>query len=176
MLLLKESLRGKSDQAIKGIQLLPQNYDWMIETLKKKDGNKPANRSRIVQQLQSLPQANKTAENNELIYDKVCVLLNQMVSVGHDIRSSKGAMWTEAILSKFHHDIVEPVLIKMREKDDATVDSIMQMIEKKIAARSYVQSRTLSARSGNRPPPYRNANSQHCVICNKGGHFATLSR
>ncbi|EYC37498.1 hypothetical protein Y032_0784g2332 [Ancylostoma ceylanicum] len=36
MLLLKDSLRGNSDAAIKGIQLIPQNYNWMIETLKKK--------------------------------------------------------------------------------------------------------------------------------------------
>ncbi|KHJ76509.1 hypothetical protein OESDEN_23871 [Oesophagostomum dentatum] len=41
MLLLKDSLKGKSDSAIKGIQLVPQNYNWMIDALKKKYGNKP---------------------------------------------------------------------------------------------------------------------------------------
>ncbi|KAK6062094.1 hypothetical protein COOONC_00243 [Cooperia oncophora] len=42
MLLLIESLQGKSDRSIRGIQLLPQNYDWMIKTLHRKYGNKPA--------------------------------------------------------------------------------------------------------------------------------------
>ncbi|PIO54382.1 hypothetical protein TELCIR_24256, partial [Teladorsagia circumcincta] len=141
MLLLKDSLRGGSDEAIKGIQLLPQNYDWMIQTLKKKYSNKPANRARIVQQFRALRQADPKVENNEFVYDRICMLLNQMVSAGEDIRSTTDAMWTELILSKFHRNIVEPVLVKMREKEDATIENIMEMIEAEIGARSYIQSR-----------------------------------
>ncbi|VDL76536.1 unnamed protein product [Nippostrongylus brasiliensis] len=65
MILLKDSLRGKSDRAVKGIQLVPDNYDWMIQALTKKYGNKPANRARIVQQLKALRQADENARSNE---------------------------------------------------------------------------------------------------------------
>ncbi|XGW34064.1 hypothetical protein V3C99_018100, partial [Haemonchus contortus] len=41
MLLLKDSLRGRAELAVKGIQLVPKNYNWMIEALEKKYGNKP---------------------------------------------------------------------------------------------------------------------------------------
>nr|CDJ80624.1 hypothetical protein HCOI_00098500 [Haemonchus contortus] len=35
MLLLEEGLQGKSDRSVRGIQLLPQNYEWMIRILHK---------------------------------------------------------------------------------------------------------------------------------------------
>lgn len=34
MLLLKDALRGRAEMAIKGIQLIPQNYKWMTEELR----------------------------------------------------------------------------------------------------------------------------------------------
>ncbi|KHJ93589.1 hypothetical protein OESDEN_06499 [Oesophagostomum dentatum] len=51
MLLIKDSLKGKTDIAFKGIQLVPKNYVWLIEALKKKYGNKPINRAKVVQKL-----------------------------------------------------------------------------------------------------------------------------
>ena len=47
MMLLKDSLKGNSDNAIKGVQLIPQNYNRMIESLKKKYGNRLINLSLI---------------------------------------------------------------------------------------------------------------------------------
>uniref|UniRef100_A0A7I4Z4X0 Uncharacterized protein n=1 Tax=Haemonchus contortus TaxID=6289 RepID=A0A7I4Z4X0_HAECO len=41
MLLSKESLRGKAELAVKGIQLVPKNYNWMIGALEKNMGINP---------------------------------------------------------------------------------------------------------------------------------------
>lgn len=75
MPLLKESLRGKSHKAIKGIQLISQNYEWMIDTLNKKYENKPANRSRTVQIFRDVRPADKRVESNELVFDRINTLL-----------------------------------------------------------------------------------------------------
>ncbi|XGW34059.1 hypothetical protein V3C99_018097, partial [Haemonchus contortus] len=45
ILLLKESLMGKAQNSIKGIRLIPDNYDWIIETLHKNYLNQPTNRA-----------------------------------------------------------------------------------------------------------------------------------
>nr|CDJ97142.1 Pao retrotransposon peptidase family [Haemonchus contortus] len=168
MLLLKESLHGKSDKSIRGIQLIPQNYEWMIKTLHKKYGNKPANGARIVQQLNELPRASRTAESCEKVFDDICMLLNQMSSTGQNIRVCKDALWTEAKLSKFPKDIVEPVLLKMREHDDLTVDSILDFISGEISAKAYVQSRLRPYDPANRESAYRA--TQLCVICETSSH------
>ncbi|XGW17350.1 hypothetical protein V3C99_002170, partial [Haemonchus contortus] len=172
MLLLKESLQGKSDKSIRGIQLIPQNYEWMIKTLHKKYGNKPANRARIVQQLNELPRASKTAESCEKVFDDICMLLNQMFSTGQNIRACRDALWTEAILNKFPKDIVEPVLLKMREHDDLTVDSILDFISGEISAKAYVQSRLRLYDHANQETANRKNNTpQFCAICETIGHF-----
>ncbi|KHJ76291.1 hypothetical protein OESDEN_24089 [Oesophagostomum dentatum] len=142
MLLLKDSLRGKSDNAIKGIQLVPQNYNWMIDALKRKYGNKPVNRARIVQRLTLLRTANITAESCSYVHDKITMLINQMVSAGQDIRKTKDAMWTETILQKFPYEIVKNVLNAIKEKDEVYVEDVMQQIKSEISTKSYVDART----------------------------------
>ncbi|XGW12069.1 hypothetical protein V3C99_013053 [Haemonchus contortus] len=169
MLLLKESLQGKSDKSIRGIQLIPQNYEWTIKTLHKKYGNKPANRARREQQLNELPRASRTAESCEKVFDDICMLLNQIISTGQNIRVCKDALWTETILSKFPKDIVEPVLLKMREHDDLTVDSILDFISGEISAKAYVQSRLRPYDPANRESA--NRTTQLCVICETSSHF-----
>ncbi|KAK6035549.1 hypothetical protein COOONC_26946, partial [Cooperia oncophora] len=111
----------------------------MVASLKKKYESKATSRSRIVQQLMDLPQSDRSAESNELVFDKICALLNQMTSAGQDIRQTNDAMWIEAIIHKFPRDIVEPVLIKMRENEDLAVDEIMNIIETEISAKAYIQ-------------------------------------
>ncbi|EYB96851.1 hypothetical protein Y032_0146g2533 [Ancylostoma ceylanicum] len=142
MLLLKDSLKGKSDRAIQGMQIIPQNYECMIETLMKKHSNKPTNRARIIQQLMDLQPANKTSSSCTFVYDKISMFINQMVSAGQDIRRTTDAMWTENTLQKFPHDIVERVLIRTREQHDITIDELTNEIDAEIAAKSYVQART----------------------------------
>nr|CDJ80598.1 Protein ZC132.6 [Haemonchus contortus] len=169
MLLLKESLQGKSEKSIRGTQLIPQNYEWMIKTLHKKYGNKPANRARIVLRLNELPRASRTAGSCEKVFDDICMLLNQMFSTGQNIRVCKDALWTEAILNKFPKDIVEPVLLKMREHDDLTVDSILDFISGEISAKAYVQSRLRPHDQANRESA--NRTPQLCAICQTSSHF-----
>ena len=49
ILLLKERLRGRAQTVIKGIKLVPENYNWIINTLRQNYCNLPTNRSQIVQ-------------------------------------------------------------------------------------------------------------------------------
>ncbi|KAK6764040.1 hypothetical protein RB195_024392 [Necator americanus] len=95
MLLLKDSLRGRAEMAIKGIQLVPQNYKWMIEELRKNFGNKPTNRANIVQKLVDMHPTNGTAESCIAAYDKTRMLINQMISAGQDIRCMQDATRTQ---------------------------------------------------------------------------------
>ncbi|KAK6762649.1 hypothetical protein RB195_023391 [Necator americanus] len=48
ILLLKESLKGRAQTAIKGIKLIPENYNWLIKTLQENYSNHQSNRSQIV--------------------------------------------------------------------------------------------------------------------------------
>nr|CDJ84671.1 unnamed protein product [Haemonchus contortus] len=142
MLLLKESLR---ERAIKGIQLIPQKYKWMTEELKMKFGNKPTNRAITVQKLAGVRAANNSAVNCAAIYDKFRKLINQMVSAGQDIRATQDALWTEKILEKFPYNIVKSVLISIQNRDNVTIEDVMQEVEKEITAEEFVQS-TLKSR------------------------------
>ncbi|EYB93812.1 hypothetical protein Y032_0178g647 [Ancylostoma ceylanicum] len=198
MMCLKESLKGKSDIAIKGTQLIPQNYNWMIDTLQKKYGNKPTNRARIVQRLSFLRPANNSAESCTYVFDKISMLTNQMVSAGQDIRKSKDAMWTENILQKFPHEIVKNVLIAIKDRDELQIEDLMRQIESEISAKTYVESRMKShhvrttsqlhgysqftrnaaqPHCGNRsyqevaPKPLPKA-MQGCAYCENSGHYS----
>ncbi|KAK6734800.1 hypothetical protein RB195_018156 [Necator americanus] len=135
MLLLKESLRGKAEMTIKGIQLIPQNYKWMVGTIKKKYGNKPINRAKIVQKLIDLPCARNNAENCTYIFDKIRMLINQMVLAGQDIPNTQDVMWKERILEKFPYNIVKNVLISIQEMEDVKVENVMEQLEKEINAK-----------------------------------------
>uniref|UniRef100_A0A1I7X3Q4 Helo_like_N domain-containing protein n=1 Tax=Heterorhabditis bacteriophora TaxID=37862 RepID=A0A1I7X3Q4_HETBA len=62
IILLKDSLKEKPTKTIKGIQMLPANYEWMVSTLQKRYGHKSNNRSSIVQNLHDLKPAINDAE------------------------------------------------------------------------------------------------------------------
>ncbi|KAK6728973.1 hypothetical protein RB195_006184 [Necator americanus] len=51
ILLLKESLKGRAQTAIKGIKLIPENYNWLIKTLQENYSNHQSNRSQIVKKI-----------------------------------------------------------------------------------------------------------------------------
>ncbi|KAK6010073.1 hypothetical protein OSTOST_24935, partial [Ostertagia ostertagi] len=123
----------------------------------KKYGNKPVNRARIVRKLHNLQKADRSAESNEAVFDQICMLLNQMISAGQDIRNTNDAMWIETILGKFPQEIVEPVLMKMREKEDTTVETVLEMVEAEIATKAYVQARLNSAPIKRKELGYKNA-------------------
>ncbi|KHJ87880.1 hypothetical protein OESDEN_12335 [Oesophagostomum dentatum] len=137
MLLLKDSLKGKSDSAIKGIQLVPQSYNWMIDALKKNYDNKTVNRIRIVRKLTFLRTASNAAESCSYVHDKITMLISQMVSAEQDIRKTKDAMWTETMLQKFPYKIVRNVLLAMKERDELFVEDVMQQTESEISAKFH---------------------------------------
>lgn len=86
MLLIKDSFRGKAEVTVKGIQLNPKNYIWMTEALKKNYSNKAVNRAKVVQKLVVMSPAMNNADSCNTVFDKIRMLINQMVSVGQDIR------------------------------------------------------------------------------------------
>ncbi|EYC43182.1 hypothetical protein Y032_0501g2606 [Ancylostoma ceylanicum] len=167
LLLLRDSLKGKAELAIKGIQLVPKNYPWMINALKKKYGNKPINRAKVVQKLVDLRPAANNAESCTFVYDKIRVLINQMVSAGQDVRRMQDALWTEKILEKFPYSIVKNVLIATQEMDEIKIDDIKDAPEKQIEAKKYVESRLRNFTKSDNPKK-RSDNIQR--------EFATINR
>ncbi|KHJ92975.1 integrase core domain protein [Oesophagostomum dentatum] len=141
ILLLKESLKGRAQTAIKGIKLIPENYNWIIETLQENYCNQPSNRSQIVQKLVNLKAANETADSCSMIFDEIKMLTNQMVSAGYDVRKTCDPMWSETILSKFPQDIVRSVLIAGQTLERQTIDDLIGTLKKEITAKSYVENR-----------------------------------
>ncbi|KAL6738253.1 hypothetical protein Aduo_011820 [Ancylostoma duodenale] len=173
MLLLKESLRGNSENAIEGIQLVPQNYPWMVNSLKKKYGNKPINRSRIVQRFVNLKPASNTAENCVYVLDKVEMLVNLMVSAGLDIRSTEDPMWTEALLKKFPNSIVKKVLLETQEKAEVTIDDLIANLEKQINRKStsIADSKLIETRAA--PENLQSARKEKsCAFCKASSHLS----
>ncbi|KHJ88957.1 hypothetical protein OESDEN_11238 [Oesophagostomum dentatum] len=171
MLFLKDCLKGGSQNALKGIQSVPQNYTWMVETLKKKYGNKPINRSRIVQRLVNMRTATNTADDCVTVLDKVKMLINLMVSAGHDIRKTEDPIWTETILNKFPNAIVKKVLLEIQEKEEVTIENVIDSLEKQVNAKVYVDTRLNASKAKEtRTSPYvrmKVAREDHIVTTSK---------
>ncbi|VDL74044.1 unnamed protein product [Nippostrongylus brasiliensis] len=77
ILLLKESLKGKAQASIKGIRLLPENYQWIIRTLQENYCNQPTNRSQVVQKLVNLKPASNFSDSCSAVFDQIQILINQ---------------------------------------------------------------------------------------------------
>uniref|UniRef100_A0A7I4Z127 Peptidase A2 domain-containing protein n=1 Tax=Haemonchus contortus TaxID=6289 RepID=A0A7I4Z127_HAECO len=173
----------RAETAIEGIQLIPQNYKWITEELKKKFGNKPTNRAKIVQKLIDMRAANNSAANCAAFYDKIRMLINQMVSAGQDIRAIQDALWTEKILEKFPHNIVKSVLISIQNRDNVTIGDVMQEVEKEITAKQFVESRSKSRSNSeeNKKKEYQPKEGfmqsfKSCVFCSQTNHLSTNCR
>ncbi|KAL6739059.1 hypothetical protein Aduo_012548 [Ancylostoma duodenale] len=93
MLLLRDSLKGRAETTVKGIQLIPQNFKWMINAPKKKYGNKPTNRAKTVQKLIDLPAAKNNADSCMFIFDKIRMLMNQMSNCRRMQSNTKRNIW-----------------------------------------------------------------------------------
>lgn len=183
ILLLKESLKGRAQSVIKGIRLVPENYEWIIKTLKENYEDNSTNRSQVVQKLTKLRSASNFADNCSAVFDQINVLVNQMVSAGYDVRKSCDPMWCEAILSKFPRDIIKPVLIASKTQRNQTVDNLLGQIKEEIAAKVYVENRlgehnnsqvtnAADKRSKARPQ----SGDQNCAFCHKGNHNSFACR
>ena len=64
-----------------------------------------------------------------------------MISAGYDVRSTCDPMWGETILAKFPRDIVKPILIASQTQSKQTIDDLMALLKKEIAAKGYVEGR-----------------------------------
>ncbi|KAK6032938.1 hypothetical protein OSTOST_00865 [Ostertagia ostertagi] len=94
MILLKGSLVGRAATTIKGTEMMPKNYDWMIETLKKKYDNVNIARANITHRLSNLQH---TKDNTgETVFYGLRSLVNEMVSSGYNVIVTRDPMWTEA--------------------------------------------------------------------------------
>ncbi|PIO66108.1 hypothetical protein TELCIR_12191 [Teladorsagia circumcincta] len=88
IILLKQSLKGRAKSAIQGIQPLPQNYGWIITTLKETYCDYSTNRSQIVQKLVGMKEAANFADSCLFAFEQIQVLIKEMVSAGHDVRNT----------------------------------------------------------------------------------------
>lgn len=183
ILLLKESLKGRAQNIIKGIRLVPENYEWIIQTLKQNYSDDSTNRSQIVQKLAQLKPANNFADSCSDVFDQVHVLVNQMVSAGYDVRKTYDPMWCETILSKFPREVIKPVLILSKAQSNQTVEDLLGHLKEEVAAKAYVENRlgrnrisevasTTDKRNKARPQ----SGDQTCVFCNKGNHSSIICR
>ncbi|EYB90298.1 hypothetical protein Y032_0221g2542 [Ancylostoma ceylanicum] len=182
ILLLKESLRGKAQTAIEGIKLVPENYTWIIDTLKESYCNYTTNRSQIVQKLVNMRFAFNTADSCTGVFDQIRVLTNHMISAGYDVRKTYDPMWCETILSKFPEDIVKPGLVASQSQDKQTIDDLLALLKKEIAAKSYVESRLCHKqfngvnRSKDKSINPRPTSGVICSFCHKSNHLSMQCR
>ncbi|KAL6733107.1 hypothetical protein Aduo_003788 [Ancylostoma duodenale] len=161
MLLLKDSLKGRAEIAVKGIQLVPENYQWMTNALKKKYGNKPTNRAKIVQRLINMRPAANNAESCIYVYDKI-----------------RRPMDGKKILEKFPYSIVKSVLISTQHQEETKIEDIMEELEKQLDAEKTVESRLRNFTTEEHPKitmeftrnEQDSSNTNECVFCNSETH------
>lgn len=182
IILLRESLKGRARNAILGIQPLPENYDWMIKTLKETYCNYSANRSQIVQKLLSMTEAHSNADSCLSVIEQIQVLINQMVSAGYDIRNTCDPMWSETILAKFPQDVIKPVLIVCQSQPNQTIEGLMGHLKKEIAAKGYVENR-LGHKTNSRVIPSKEKHinarpygNEGCLFCQRDNHSSMSCR
>lgn len=183
ILLLKESLRGKAQDSVKGIKLVPENYEWIIQTIQEKYCNHSVNRSHIAHKLISLKPANSYAESCSSAFDQIQILINQMVSAGYDVRRTCDPLWCEIILAKFPHDVVRPVLLSSHSQDSQTIGDLTAHLKKEIAAKAYLESR-LGHRESSALSPSRDkctmrrrySATRQCLFCHRGNHNSMTCR
>ncbi|KAK6742031.1 hypothetical protein RB195_009726 [Necator americanus] len=180
ILLLKESLKGRAQTAIKGIKLIPENYNWLIKTLQENYSNHQCNRSQIVKKLVSMSVANNSADICSATFDQIRMLTNQMISAGYHVGKTCDPMWCETILSKFPEDIIKSVLVASQSQDRQTVDDLMNLLKTEITAKAYVESR-LGHKHINKAIPSKTNHdnlrtNRNCLFCHKDNHVSMQCR
>ncbi|XGW34304.1 hypothetical protein V3C99_018278 [Haemonchus contortus] len=182
ILLLKESLVGKAQNSIKGIRLVPENYNWLVQTLQSSYSDLPVNRAQIVKKLFNLRSAGTSAESCLATFDQIQVLVHQMISAGYDVRNTCDPIWSESILSKFPQDVVKPVLKQGRSQDSTTTGELMAQLKNEIADKHYVEGRMGHAIGNNSTKGHNTAiNSRpqfkdKCIFCHKNNHSSFSCR
>ncbi|VDO77028.1 unnamed protein product [Haemonchus placei] len=96
--------------------------------------------SRTWQLIGMRPASNSAAACNN-VFDKIRMLVNQMVSAGQLIRIAQDALWTEKILDEFPYSMKKKVLITIQSKGEVKIEDIMNELEKEIEVKKFVKSR-----------------------------------
>uniref|UniRef100_A0A7I4Y857 Reverse transcriptase domain-containing protein n=1 Tax=Haemonchus contortus TaxID=6289 RepID=A0A7I4Y857_HAECO len=174
IVLLKDSLRGKAERAIKGIQPIAKNYEWIAQTLKDKFGNRPVNRSKIIQNFFDLKAAAHNAKSCDDCLDSIKAVVNQMVSTDYDIRANSESMWTETIIKKFPYTVIKDVLAKYQDDKNITIGNLITLLEKEISSKLFFETHwgsnreyTKETRSTNEPKTQNQRFTQTCVFCGR---------
>uniref|UniRef100_A0A1I7WFL4 BEACH domain-containing protein n=1 Tax=Heterorhabditis bacteriophora TaxID=37862 RepID=A0A1I7WFL4_HETBA len=191
IILLKDSLKEKPTKTIKGIQMLPANYEWMVSTLQKRYGHKSNNRSSIVQNLHDLKPAINDAEKCLDVLEDINALVNQMESTGYNVRTTNDPMWTDAICKKFPYHILSKTLKMQNEKDTMTIEELLESLESEISSR-HITERRMRVLDRKEPRSFEqnlrstadvqryNNNLRHsekvCEFCDRKGHSSIVCR
>ncbi|XGW21976.1 hypothetical protein V3C99_004717 [Haemonchus contortus] len=183
IVLLKDSLRGKAERAIKGIQPIAKNYEWIVQTLKDKFGNRPVNRSKIIQKLFDLKAAAHNAKSCDDCLDSIKALVNQMVSTDYDIRATSEPMWTETIIKKFPYTIIKDVLAKYQDDKNITIGNLITLLEREISSKLFVETHWGSESEQTREIRYTDDSGKqsqrfprNCAFCGRNNHHSALCR
>lgn len=70
MIMLKESSIDQAAMTMKGINMAPENYEWMVKTIKKRYDNAITTRANIIERLSNLQPARK--HSNDTVLKNFC--------------------------------------------------------------------------------------------------------
>ncbi|KAK6762833.1 hypothetical protein RB195_023512 [Necator americanus] len=136
ILYLKDSIRGKTQQAIRSIPMRSSNYRLIVDLLQKKCGNKGNNRSKIVQRFMNIPQATSKAASCVATLDQVKDLVFQMIATGYDIRKKHDPLWIDTILAKFPYEIIKDCMKTITSGSRLTVGTLLEELQDSVSFRA----------------------------------------
>uniref|UniRef100_A0A1I7WH65 Retrotrans_gag domain-containing protein n=1 Tax=Heterorhabditis bacteriophora TaxID=37862 RepID=A0A1I7WH65_HETBA len=115
---LTNCLTGRAANAIRGIKIIPDNYQQAIEIIRNKFGNKTNNEASIVQQLERVKSADYSSSNCRQVFENIQTLIQQLKSLGRDITEDDDPLWKQLIYKKFPASIRKKVFLKMQENNN----------------------------------------------------------
>ncbi|KAK6027215.1 hypothetical protein OSTOST_06758 [Ostertagia ostertagi] len=109
--------------------MIPQNYTWMIDMIKKKYDNPSSARANVINRLVSLRPAKQGPASCGEVIDEIRCLINEMISSGYRISDTQDPMWIETILKKFPRRVVEELLRESNNGESSTVGEILNKLD-----------------------------------------------
>ncbi len=104
-------LRGKSQQALEGIDRMEENYTQAVEILHSKFGLDRVVKQTLLNRLEQVPKANNSVKELRNTVDNTEKILRQLEAIGENIEQSS---LVRTVLKKFPNDI----LMKLEERKD----------------------------------------------------------
>ncbi|KAK6749210.1 hypothetical protein RB195_001670 [Necator americanus] len=177
ILYLKDSIRGKAQQAIRSIPMRSSNYRLIVDVLQKKYGNKGNNRSKIVQRLMNIPKATSRAASCVATLDQVKDLVFQMIATGYDIRKKHDPLWIDTILAKFPYGIIKDCMKTITSGSRLTVGTLLEELQDNVSSRALFENRYSSLTSSHRRVDTSEQLTRtnvsrivNCIFCQRTNH------